>query len=243
MDLNSNTVIIGGTKIPLIKASHISDENLQAVINSAKFKDWANSLDVKSIEIQQLQILNVFMFGKIVGFVDLVLDATLSTSKNKVKIPGFVFLRGGAVAMLMVLNKEFIIVTKQFRVPAGKFLIEAPAGMLDESGDFKGVAAKEIEEECGIHINSKELKDLGYIHTSPGGSDEKLHIFSIDVTLADEELKNVLEKIHGEEHEGESIEIKLIKFNKKEILATNDAKLISAAFAYETLNNITIKWE
>ena len=60
--------------------------------------------------------------------------------------------------------------------------------------------------------------------------------------MKEEELKTVLDKIHGSEHEGEQIELKLINFTKKDILQTNDSKLISAAFAYETLNKISIKF-
>jgi len=242
MEVTQLELKLGDLTIPIYSPSHISKETIQSVLESYKFKEWSNSLDTNCIEISRLNILNVYMFGKNVGFVDLVLDANLKTSKNKIKIPGYVFLRGGAVAMLMILNKEYVITTKQFRVASGKFLIEAPAGMLDESGDFKGVAAKEIEEECGIHINTKDLQDLGYITPSPGGCDEKIHLFSIDISLSEEELKRILSKIHGEEHEGEQIELKLINFSKKDILATNDAKLISAAFAYETLNNFRIKF-
>ena len=242
MDVTSHMVNFGDLKIPVHRHSHISDEILSSVLESKKFKEWVSNIEYSSLNLVSLSILNVFMFGKNVGFVDLVLDCSLKTGKKNVKIPGFVFLRGGAVAMLMILNKEFLIVTKQFRVPAGKFLLEAPAGMLDESGDFTGVAAKEIEEECGIKINTKDLVELGYINSSPGGSDEKIHLFSIDITMKEEELKTVLDKIHGSEHEGEQIELKLINFTKKDILQTNDSKLISAAFAYETLNKISIKF-
>ena len=242
MDITSQFLTLGDLKIPIYKAGHIKEEILCDVIDCKKFKEWVSNIDHTSLNIISLSILNVFMFGKIVGFVDLVLDCSLKTGKRNVKIPGFVFLRGGAVAMLLILNKEFVIITKQFRVPVGKFLLEAPAGMLDESGDFSGVAAKEIEEECGLKINCKDLVDLGYIYSSPGGSDEKIHLFSIDITMNDQELKNILDKIHGSEHEGEQIELKVINFTKKDILQTNDSKLINAAFAYETLNKISIKF-
>lgn len=43
-----------------------------------------------------------------------------------------------------------------------------PAGMIDESGDFVGVAAKEIEEETGIKIKGEDLKPLGSFYPSPG---------------------------------------------------------------------------
>ena len=39
-------------------------------------------------------------------------------------------------------------------------LPEVPAGMLDGSGNFRGVAAEEIEEECDIVISEDELIDM-----------------------------------------------------------------------------------
>ena len=49
-------------------------------------------------------------------------------------------------------------VSSQARVPVGDHnLPEIPAGMLDGKGDFKGVAADEIQEECHIVISKDEL--------------------------------------------------------------------------------------
>jgi len=50
-------------------------------------------------------------------------------------------------------------------MPLGKFLIEAPAGMIDEEKNFAGVqnllnfqvAAKELKEECGLEITTEEM--------------------------------------------------------------------------------------
>ena len=35
-----------------------------------------------------------------------------------------------------------MLLTRQFRVPIGDFLLETPAGMMDEDGNFLGIAAK-----------------------------------------------------------------------------------------------------
>ena len=44
----------------------------------------------------------------------------------------------------------------QPRVPTGKYnLAELPAGMLDDSGDFIGIAAKELQEETGIMVRTR----------------------------------------------------------------------------------------
>lgn len=74
--------------------------------------------------------------------------------EGEIEVPGIVFLRGGAVGVLVILDcegEEYTILTKQARVPIGDSqLPEIPAGMLDGSGNFKGVAASELEEEVGL---------------------------------------------------------------------------------------------
>lgn len=87
------------------------------------------------------------MFGENVGFINL----RAITAKDGFKLPGYLFLRGHAVAILMLVNDKLLLV-EQYRVPIQQTMLEAPAGMIDESGDFVGVAAKEIEEETGIKI-------------------------------------------------------------------------------------------
>lgn len=62
------------------------------------------------------------------------------TSKDGFNLPSYVFLRGPAVAILMFINNKLLVV-EQYRVPIQSTIIEAPAGMLDESGDFVGTAA------------------------------------------------------------------------------------------------------
>lgn len=93
------------------------------------------------------------MFGKNLGFATMMVDCSLKGTD--IKLPGFVFLRGKAVAIMVVINKTLLALTYQFRVPVGKYLTESVAGMVDEEGNFVGVAAKELEEEMGIHINEK----------------------------------------------------------------------------------------
>ncbi len=44
------------------------------------------------------------------------------------------------MAVLMLVNEKVLLV-EQYRVPIQATILEAPAGMIDESGDFVGVAA------------------------------------------------------------------------------------------------------
>ena len=79
-------------------------------------------------------------------------------------VPGIVFMRGGAVAVLVILECEgvkYTILTRQARVPIGTSdLPEIPAGMLDDSQYLRGVAADELKEECGIELGPTDLISL-----------------------------------------------------------------------------------
>ena len=87
------------------------------------------------------------MFGSNVGFVSM----RAFTEKDGYKLPAYVFMRGPAVAILMFVNQKLLLV-EQYRVPIQSTLLQAPAGMIDESGDFVGVAAAEIAQETSITI-------------------------------------------------------------------------------------------
>lgn len=107
-----------------------------------------------------------------IGF--LKLSANVSTADGKSRLPGVIFLRGPAVAMLVVLipddvqpndtdalDEAYVLLTVQPRIPTGSLgFVELPAGMIDGDSNFAGVAAKEIEEELGMVIKQTELTCL-----------------------------------------------------------------------------------
>ena len=66
------------------------------------------------------------MFGDKVGFINL----RAITEKDNYKLPSYIFLRGGAVAILMFVNNKILLV-EQYRVPIQQTMLEAPAGMID----------------------------------------------------------------------------------------------------------------
>ncbi|KAF3036835.1 hypothetical protein E8E12_007283 [Didymella heteroderae] len=86
-------------------------------------------------------------------------------------IPGAVFLRGGSVAVLIIVQPEdaqgeeekHVILTVQPRVAAGSLAFtEIPAGMLD-GGSLKGAAANEIKEEAKLKIKESDLINLSQL--------------------------------------------------------------------------------
>jgi ADP-sugar diphosphatase len=208
----------------------ISEEQIQKIISSKKFIDYIKNLDTDILLIKSLKILNVYMFGKNVGFIGLELDCSLKSHLDK-KLPGYVFIRGKSVGILVLINRKYMVLTKQFRIPVGKMMYEIPAGMLDESGDFIGVAAKELEEEIGVKIKKDELKYLTSIFPSAGGCDEEIVIYLNELNLQEEEIEIMKTKTFGEENSDEVITLKIEDFNYENVMKTKDAKLIAAAFA------------
>lgn len=59
-------------------------------------------------------------------------------------------------------------------------MLEVPAGMIDENGNFIGVAAKELQEETGIIVKEENLNFLGSFYSSPGGSDEEVLMYFVE---------------------------------------------------------------
>ncbi|KAH8702356.1 NUDIX family hydrolase [Talaromyces proteolyticus] len=120
--------------------------------------------------LRKIDIQAVDYFGKEqrLGFIKL--KAEVSNDEGE-SLPGSVFLRGGSVGMLLILQPDDVpsgsdkdkraIMTIQPRIPAGSLEFpEIPAGMLDDSGTFAGGAAKEIYEETGLSIPQNELVDM-----------------------------------------------------------------------------------
>lgn len=81
----------------------------------------------------------------------------------------------GASAVVPFASPEEVLLIRQFRHAAGGTIWEVPAGKLD--GDSPEVcAAKELEEEVGRRAG--RLEKLGSIWTTPGFTDEVIHLFS-----------------------------------------------------------------
>ncbi|KAF2456389.1 hypothetical protein BDY21DRAFT_305427 [Lineolata rhizophorae] len=146
-----------------------------------------------------VQAVDRFGGGRI-GFVKLVAEVANDAGE---KLPGAVFLRGGSVAMMLVLSAEdggdgergggrprrhaprpdddkYVLLTVQPRVAAGSLAFaELPAGMLDGGGNFAGAAAREIEEETGLVVRAEELVDMTALALAPapggpGGPEDAL---------------------------------------------------------------------
>ncbi|MCJ1307630.1 hypothetical protein MMC25_001277 [Agyrium rufum] len=218
----------------------------------------ASPYKLRNIDVQAV---DRFGGGKKLGFIKL--KAEISNDEGE-KLPGSVFLRGGSVAMLLILQPEdvssasetdkYAILTIQPRIPAGSLsFVEIPAGMLDDSGTFSGGAAKEIAEETGLEIQASELinmtelaipastsEDHGEqlqqaIYPSPGGCDEFIPIFLWQKQIPREQLKEWQGKLTGLRDEGEKITLTLARLEDLWKTGARDGKTLGAWALYEGL--------
>jgi ADP-ribose pyrophosphatase len=82
--------------------------------------------------------------------------------------------RGSAV-MMAVDAKDRVMLVRQYRMPADRFLWELPAGKTDEGETVLQAARRELIEETGLR--AKKWKKLVSFYQSPGFVEEKMTIF------------------------------------------------------------------
>jgi len=192
------------------------------------------------------------------------------TNRNRESLPGAVFLRGPSVAVLVILVPEdegsvkdeekerWVILTVQPRPASGSLgFVELPAGMVDdETGDFAGAAAREMEEELEMKIRKGDLVCLSELagevqpegatdqsgvplphgmYPSPGACDEYIRIYMHERRVPRAQLAEWEGKLTGLREHGEKITLKLIKMKDLWRQAARDAKALSALALWEGL--------
>jgi ADP-ribose pyrophosphatase len=111
----------------------------------------------------------------------------------------------GGVCILPVDREGNAYLVRQYRYPAQKEILEAPAGKLEKGEEPFACAVRELSEETGF--TAKQYLDCGTYYTSPGYSDETLHLY----------LARELE--YGEMHPDRGEFLRLEKFPLQELAA------------------------
>ena len=95
----------------------------------------------------------------------------------------------GAVAIVALDPEERVLLVRQFRLAAGRSLLEIPAGTLDGAPDGTLedpdlAARRELEEETGFRAGT--WRHLGAFWTAPGFATELMHLYlATDLVPAD----------------------------------------------------------
>ncbi|MDH4069357.1 MAG: NUDIX hydrolase [Ignavibacteria bacterium] len=134
---------------------------------------------------------------------------------------------GGAVA-LPLLDDGTVLLVEQYRYPLKTEILELPAGKLSPGEDPLQCARRELEEETGWSAATWE--SLGSIYTTPGFSDEVLHLFlATDLT----KLERGPDRSEGESG------MRVHRLNIKELVrksvcgGLHDAKTLCAILLYQ----------
>src|SRR5262245_29068116 len=81
----------------------------------------------------------------------------------------------GSAVIVPVFADETVAFVRQYRHPAGRYLLEVPAGTLDKGESPEVGAARELEEELGFVADHLEL--LSEFYLSPGFLQEKMWVY------------------------------------------------------------------
>ena len=135
----------------------------------------------------------------------------------------------GASVIIPLTSKNTIIFVKQFRYAINNFLIELPAGLIEENESHQLTAQRELREETGYR--AKTLKNIGKLWTAPGFCDEIIHVYLAKRLTYDPLPRDLDEDI-------ETIELQLTQANKKIIEGNiSDGKTIAALNIFSLLLN------
>ncbi|MDI9475876.1 MAG: NUDIX hydrolase [Natronincolaceae bacterium] len=130
----------------------------------------------------------------------------------------------GAVGIIPITPDKDIILVEQFRKPVEEILLEIPAGLIEHGEEPCQCAVRELKEETGY--TAGKLKKLSEYYSTPGFSDEKIHIY-----LAEELVEGI-----AQPDENEYVEIVKMPINEAlEKVRTGeirDAKTVVAILAY-----------
>jgi len=82
----------------------------------------------------------------------------------------------GAAAIVPFEDDDHVLLIRQYRHAAGDMIWEVPAGKIDDGEAPEICAARELEEEVGRRAG--RFVALGPIWTTPGFTDEVIHLFA-----------------------------------------------------------------
>ena len=84
----------------------------------------------------------------------------------------------GAVAVVPFLDRETVLLVRQYRYPVGELTYEIPAGKLDGGEAPLRCVLRELREETGC--TARRIRPLLSFWPAPAFSNERLHIYVAD---------------------------------------------------------------
>ena len=128
------------------------------------------------------------LFKKFFRIEEVTLRHELYNGSMSAEMTRLILDRGDSVAMLLCdPEKQTLLLCEQFRIPTYDkgpgWLLELPAGTLEQGEDAEECARREAMEETGYSV--KSFRRITSVYLSPGGSSERIHIFYGEVSMSD----------------------------------------------------------
>lgn len=115
-----------------------------------------------------------------------------------------------------------VTLIRQYRYAAGGEILEVPAGKLEEDEEPAACARRELEEEVGLRAS--ELHGLTSLFTTPGFTDERMHLFAA----------TGLEQVGADHQDHEFIDVERVTLGRALEMAASgeieDGKSVAALF-------------
>lgn len=147
------------------------------------------------------------------------------------------FHRGDSVAVLIYDPKHRkVLLVKQFRYavytnePSSAWIIELVAGSINKNDDPTGTIVREIFEETHLTIKSENIQLLNTFYLSPGGTSERITLYTVPIDLSGE-----IAEYGGKEDEQENIKIEIFSFD-------NVFQLLQSGQIKDAKTIIAIQW-
>lgn len=97
------------------------------------------------------------------------------TLPNKKIISHTTIVHPGAAVILPITDNGEVVLINQYRPSLRKWLLELPAGTIEENESAVECAKRELKEETGI--NAESFKSIGQVTPMAGFCDEIQHLF------------------------------------------------------------------
>lgn len=218
----------------------IGGESARSTLVSPLFQEWLQSLDPKfklrSVMVQSADVGRQGLFF-------LKFSADIRDDNGR-RLPGIVFARQNAVAVLIVLKcgaRSYALLVSQPRVATGKTdFLEIVAGVFESDENFTATAVREIKEETGLEVSPGNLIDLTKLYhgdipgmfSSPGASNERVRLFACEIEVTEEELVTLSGRRAGLAEEGEHIVLRVMELDEM-LSSVIDMKSIAAYALYQ----------
>lgn len=218
-------------------AASVPLELHQRTLEARHFRMWLEKTST-DFELRAVLVRDVLMFGSRVGFIVVEADAR----HDGAKMPCYAVLRGPTVSIMPVITIEdaptekHVVLVNEARLPAGRMVAALPAGMVD-NGTVDVAALQELHEETGIDLTRTSRRPYRLreepVLISPGGSDEEMTLYAVDITLTRAEMNQIMGRKEGLANEHEHTAVLVVRLDEMPRHTTNAHCLLSW-FLYRT---------